>query len=207
MMLRSISFTMIFSTFILQCSETITVKAATLDHLNDINNITHQLYHQHFKPIFSLLIPADHNLEDFMNKKIITQQNANKEFIIKQLNQEKYGLIIAQESTLHSNQIIGYCRFNQKRPHNVHIYFLGINELFRRNKIGSKLLFTAINTFDDITHCTLRVLAHNDTAHAFYQKHGFCQKELISLDLITGIQSIDPIAPITHAEYYLEIKK
>lgn len=186
----------------------VVIRPATLDDINDINNITHETYHKHFKPIFSHLLSPDCNLENFVSKKIAFQQNANREFITKQLNQEKYGLIIAQETTPDSSNIIGYCRFNKKNQHNVHIYFLGVNELFYRNKIGTKLLFAAINTFDDVTHCTLRTLvANNDAAHAFYKKHGFEHTGLVSLDLTTGAISTDPTAPATHAEYRLEIQK
>jgi ribosomal protein S18 acetylase RimI-like enzyme len=194
----------------MQCCQipTIIIRAATLDDLDDINNITNESYHKHFKPIFSHLLSPEQNLENFVSEKITFQQNANREFITKQLNQEKYGLIIAQETTPTSSNIIGYCRFNQKNQHNVHIYFLGINELFRRNKIGTELLFAAINTFEGITNCTLRTLAeNNDIAHAFYQKHGFKHTGLISLDLKTGAIVTDPTAPITHAEYCLKIKK
>jgi ribosomal protein S18 acetylase RimI-like enzyme len=186
----------------------ITIRPATLDDLDAINNITHESYHKHFKPIFSHLLSPEQNLEDFISEKITFQQNATKEFITKQLNQENYGLIIAQETTPTCSNIIGYCRFNQKNQHNVHIYFLGVNELFRRNKIGTELLFAAIKTFDDVTHCTLRTLAaNNDAAHTFYQKHGFEHKGFVSLDLTTGAISTDPTAPATHAEYYLEIQK
>lgn len=197
---------LLYIPFITQCSEphAITVRPATLNDLENINNLTSELYRTHFKPIFSHFIP-EHDLAHFVNEKIIFQQNANKDFINKQLNQEEYGLIIAEETT--TNQIVGYSRFFKKHQDNVHICLLGVNESFRGKKIGTDLLHATINAFDGVTHCTLRTLAHNnDTAHAFYQKNGFQHKGFISLDLITGALLTDPTAPITHAEYCLEVK-
>lgn len=186
----------------------IVIRRATLADLDTINNFTEYMFRDHFAQLYSYIIaPAD--FDDFMSRHIQKQRNACLEFITKQCDHEAYGIIVAENITLHKQpQLVGYCRFNQKKPQNVHIYFVGVDKTLTRQGIGEKLVRTAITTFDNVTHCTLRTHAYrNDIAHAFYKKLGFELVGFASLDPQTGLISDNSELPVTHANYYLAIKK
>ncbi len=195
-----------FSVFFIQSNEII-VRPATLNDINAINHFTNQVFWDHFAQLYSYIITPN-DFDNFMCRHIQKQHNACLEFITRQLNKEPYGIIMAEEVPLHEQpQLVGYCRFNKKNPQNVHIYFIGVDKTLRRQGIGKKLIHTAIHTFENITHCTLRTHAYrNDEAHAFYKKLGFELTGFASLDPYTGLILDNSELPITHANYYLTIR-
>lgn len=186
----------------------IAIRPATLNDLDAINNFTEHMFRDHFALLYSYLIASD-DFDAFMCKHIQKQHNSCLEFITKQRDHQAYGVIVAENITLHEQpQFVGYCRFNQKNPQNVHIYFVGVDKTLTRQGIGEKLIRAAIATFENVTHCTLRTHAYrNDTAHAFYKKLGFELVSFASLDPHTGLISDNSELPITHANYYLAIKR
>jgi len=196
----------LFSLYFTQSSEII-VRPATLNDIHAIKHFTNQMFWNHFAPLYSYIIPAD-DFNNFMCRHIEKQHNACLEFINKQHNQEPYGVCVAEKTTPYEQpELVGYCRFNQKNPQNVHIYFVGVDTSLRRQGIGAKLIQAAIHSFENLTHCTLRTHAYrNDETHAFYQKLGFKIVGFASLDPQTGIISDNSDLPITHANYYLTIQ-
>jgi ribosomal protein S18 acetylase RimI-like enzyme len=187
------------------------IRPATLDDLDAISHLINQTYNETFKPLYSNLLKMmsfDQTVDNFINEKITKQNSTAAEFITKQLNKEECVCLVAYNKTSETNQqLVGYCRFSKNKPNNVHIYLLTIDKNFQRNGIGTQLLFNAINTFENVDTCTLRVLVGNDLAHSFYKKNGFQNTGTVSLDQQTGKISTNPDSPITHVDYMIFLEK
>ncbi len=110
-------------------------------------------------------------------------------------------VIIAKDED-NKGGILGLCSFEKRTKNNesyVYINLLAVNKTTRQRGIGTALLLHAISAFKDVIKCQLTTLAYaNDAVHAFYERRGFVN---------CGITTIDPRTPDTHLLYRLVIEK
>ena len=91
--------------------------------------------------------------------------------ILKQLFDLGVGFLVAQIG----NYVVGYILFWIVEEDRGHIISLAVDQNYKRQKIGTKLINTAIATFTkfNIFKITLEVRAENKEAVDFYQSIGF----------------------------------
>jgi ribosomal protein S18 acetylase RimI-like enzyme len=108
-------------------------------------------------------LPIFYNINDY--KKFISNDN--------------YFIIVSKDH----NEIAGYIMgIYNNDDDNLHIVSFAIDKLYRRRKIGTKLMdyiiYCTSNKFKDIKNITLNAMETNDAANIFYQKYGFKQFKL-----------------------------
>jgi len=91
--------------------------------------------------------------------------------ILKQLHDFGAGFLVAQEK----NYVVGYILFWIIEEDKGHIISLAVDQNYKRQKIGSKLMSTAMATFNNfnIYKISLEVKAQNNEAVEFYKSLGF----------------------------------
>lgn len=189
----------------LYASQEIVIKNAKKKHLAGIAALTHTIFYNDLKPIIlagyadNPLVQAGHT--DMVLNEWLTIRNQIDKDSINDTVEKNNRLIIAQDKT-NKNNILGFCSF-QKKPknetHRVYVSFLAVNQQVRQRGIGTQLLSQAINTFDDVESCELATLARdNESVQKFYEKRGFTNQGLIT---------IDPRTPGTHLLYQHIIQK
>ena len=97
--------------------------------------------------------------------------------VLKQLFDFGAGFLVAQKE----NYVVGYILFWIVEDDMGHIISLAVDQNYKRQKIGSKLINTAIATFTNfnIFKITLEVRAENKEAFDFYQAIGFKLVEVV----------------------------
>jgi predicted GNAT family N-acyltransferase len=206
-------------TSLLQCCETpsslhgtIAIRPATRDDLDAMSAISKHYYLNDFTQLwtkhYAPMLPSNHNINQFVQEKMVAADIINENFITKQDNKQNCRLLVAEIANSDTQKkIAGYCRFEKKDAQSMYINFIVVNEAFRQQGLAKQLGHAAMNTFDGVTQCNFRALAHNDFINDLYTTHGCINKGTISLDPDTGKISTDPTAPITHIDYTFKIKK
>jgi N-acetylglutamate synthase-like GNAT family acetyltransferase len=208
---KSILLTFTLYACLTQCNQ-FTIKQAQQADLDAINALLQQEYHNYFKPLFAQICPhiaaQESEFENFINERIARHKATNQEFITRQTSQEDYGILVAYATTPENNkQLAGYCRLHKEDTHTAYIDYLIVSEEFRGKGAGKQLVFTATNTFDNITHCSLFAFTEDNAANAFYQKLGFKNIGQEHVDPVTAMTTTDPVSFISLTNYDLEIKR
>ena len=222
MTLKVVIATVFLTHLITQCCETtkhtttthsVTIRQALPEDIDTLNAISYQQYINTFKPMwkkhYETMTPAHHTVDSFVQEKINSNNTTNKNFITQQQKNKESNqkLLIAKLKQDDQEHIAGYCRFEKKDIQTMYINFIVVAENFQKLGIAKFLAQAAMNSFDDVTECKFRALAHYDFINDLYTKHGCQQTGTISLDPTTGQVSTDPNAPITHIDYSYTIKK
>lgn len=193
-----------------QCSEII-IRPATLHDLNAIHEFTKNCFPKDFKPIVAQTITTEQKLDSFINKLIVRHKGYCQDFLIKQLTQEDYSIIVAHKTSAEKETpLVGYCRFFKKNEHTIQIGFIGVDEEYRKQGIAKKLAFAAMDKFNGITECVFRTFSNYDFINQLYNKHDCIKIGTILVDVVTGespTDSTDPDDLVTLNDYSYTIKK
>ncbi|MCE5214297.1 MAG: ribosomal protein S18-alanine N-acetyltransferase [Methanobacterium sp.] len=87
------------------------------------------------------------------------------------------GFLVAQQDNIIVGYIIFWIRFQDEG----HIISIAVDKKYRRNEVGSQLVFTALEIFKryNITLIKLEVRVSNRGAIKFYKKLGFIEKKVL----------------------------
>lgn len=195
------------------CEKNIIIRPATLCDLGAITELSHQHYQDEFKKLwqekYTTITPSHHTTDSFVNEKMINADADNEEHVIKQscIENSSEKLLVAELVQDSQKKITGFCRFEKRYQQGMYINFIYVGKDYRKQGIAKQLARTAMNTFDGVTECKFRALAHQETINELYAKLGCIKVGTVALDPNTGKISTDPNAFITHFDYSYAIKK
>jgi ribosomal protein S18 acetylase RimI-like enzyme len=169
--------TTLSTSFIFTSQSEIIIRPATLADCAARFCLMNTITNEHYKPLFSDIPVTE--LAIFLDTKNNHHKAMAQEFIINKKKEAECEVLVAYSI---EQQLVGYCCFNKKDNHTLHIDLLAVDRTFQQQGIGKKLLHTAINTFNNINCCELTSLIKNKNAHAFYEKLGFINAECTDQD-------------------------
>lgn len=211
MNLKIITITIVLhTTLAMQCCEsTITIRPATLDDLDAVTKISHDLYQDNFKPAWQKHHGASDSTNDFINEKMIAADLAYKNFITKQTQEEENNekLLVAELTQSHNKIIAGFCRFEKKDAQKVYVKMLSVDRAFRKQGIAKQLMLSTISTFGGITTYEFRTLKDDKFVNDLYTKYGCTNEGTSTLDPLTGNLSTDSTLPMIYFNYSYTVKK
>lgn len=150
----------------------IIIRHARVDELEDIVNLDREISWEYFKPLFLEYIglPLAENPDKMLEDELVP----DRDMFINGINQsDGHRLSVAADN----NRIVGFISFNKKNT-TLTIDLLMVHKSYRNQKLGKRLLETALNSFTDIHSCTLLVLDKNIAARRFYESYGFVPQEV-----------------------------
>src|SRR5438309_9999711 len=184
------------TTLAVQCRETdntIIIRPATLNDLDAIIKISHDLYEDNFKPAWQKHHGSSDNTNNFINKKMLTADLAYKNIITKQTQEEENNekLLVAELIQSHNKIIVGICRFEKRDQQKVYVKILTVKKESRKQGIATQLMRAILNTFDDITKYEFRTLKDDEFVNDLYARYGCVKEGTSTLDPNTGDLSTD----------------
>jgi len=184
-------------------TETITVRTATLEDLDAIMEISHNLYQDHFQPIWEKY----HGKSSFVEEKMLAADAAYENIIDNPTFYLDEKLLVAELLSDHQKKIVGICRLDKKEPQKIYVRFLAIHKDFRRQGIATHFINIISNKFKDVTMYEFRTLKDNELSNNIFNKYGCVKTGESTLDPKTGKISTDTNLPMIYNSYSYTVKK